>query len=143
MRILVALVALLLALGAPTARAAVVEIEAGPIWADIDASSKCPKVCADRGAQRWTGDWHTTQPGRMSVCNCEFSGPGPGVGPRPGQPSRPLPVAGSNACSVGGTAKCPGCSVSCESGTLPRCDAPVDGQLSWCERNSSCRCERR
>ena len=51
------LACLLLAL---TARAAVVEIEAGPIWNNMDAGSKCPGVCMARGALKWDGNWWTT-----------------------------------------------------------------------------------
>lgn len=42
--------------------------EAGPIWNNGDANNKCPRVCAPT---RWTGQWWTTQPGRMSVCECQ------------------------------------------------------------------------
>jgi ribosome modulation factor len=45
-------------------------IEAGPIWNQADAQTKCPRVAAEaRG--RWTGQWRTTQAGRMSVCEVE------------------------------------------------------------------------
>lgn len=54
---------------APGARAR--DIEAGPIWNQADAEQKCPEVCK---ATKWTGAWRTTEPGRMSVCNCEIDG---------------------------------------------------------------------
>ena len=41
--------------------------EAGPIWNDFDANRKCPDVARKAGG-KWTGQWKTTQPGRMSVC---------------------------------------------------------------------------
>jgi hypothetical protein len=119
------------------ARAAVVEIEAGPLWNNMDAQNKCPNVCSQRGAEKWTGEWRTTQMGRMSVCSCDFRGPGPQGGSRPGA------VAVQNACSVGGTAKCPGCSVSCEPGRAPVCSPPVEGFNVSCMRDASCRCEIR
>ncbi len=42
--------------------------EAGPIWNNGDANGKCPAVCAPN--MRWTGQWRTTVPNRMSVCEC-------------------------------------------------------------------------
>jgi hypothetical protein len=42
-------------------------VEAGPIHADIEAQMKCPRAVASVGG-KWTGQWWTTQPGRMSVC---------------------------------------------------------------------------
>lgn len=48
------------------------DINAGPIWNQADAQTKCPRVAADaRG--RWTGQWRTTQAGRMSVCEVELA----------------------------------------------------------------------
>jgi hypothetical protein len=48
-------------------RSRVESIEAGPIWNQSDAESKCPKVAAANGGT-WNGQWRTTIPGRMSVC---------------------------------------------------------------------------
>jgi hypothetical protein len=42
-------------------------IEVGPIWNDMDAKRKCPEAARAAGAS-WTGQWWTTIPGRMSVC---------------------------------------------------------------------------
>lgn len=44
-------------------------VQAGPIWNDMDATKKCPATCAGQG-RTWTGQWVTTVPGRMSVCEC-------------------------------------------------------------------------
>lgn len=41
--------------------------DAGPIWNNMDAERKCPKVC---GSDRWDGNWKTTVQGQMSVCAC-------------------------------------------------------------------------
>lgn len=60
----------LLCLTMPFAAAAqgrTTDVEAGPIWSQSDAQSKCPEVAEANGAQ-WTGVWKTTVPGRMSVC---------------------------------------------------------------------------
>lgn len=46
-------------------------IEAGPIWSQDDALVKCPVVAAaTRGA--WTGQWRTTEWGKMSVCEISW-----------------------------------------------------------------------
>jgi hypothetical protein len=42
-------------------------IEVGPIWNQMDAERKCPEAARAAGAS-WTGQWSTTIPGRMSVC---------------------------------------------------------------------------
>jgi len=47
------------------------DVEAGPLWNNGDADRKCPAVCAPG---RWTGQWRTTVPGRMSVCGCTNDG---------------------------------------------------------------------
>jgi hypothetical protein len=44
-------------------------IDAGPIWNQHDAEVKCPSVCEPYGP--WTGQWWTTVPGQMSVCQCQ------------------------------------------------------------------------
>jgi rubredoxin len=43
------------------------EVEAGPIWNQMDADRKCPEVARKEGGT-WTGQWRTTRPGMMSVC---------------------------------------------------------------------------
>ena len=45
------------------------DIEAGPIWNNGDAHTKCPQVCN----MQWNGNWTTTQQGQMSVCGCSLS----------------------------------------------------------------------
>ena len=42
-------------------------VEVGPIFNQGDAQNKCSKAAANAQA-KWTGQWWTTQPGRMSVC---------------------------------------------------------------------------
>jgi hypothetical protein len=42
-------------------------IEAGPIWNQWDAQKKCPEVAKANGGT-WNGQWQTTVPGKMSVC---------------------------------------------------------------------------
>ena len=43
-------------------------VNAGPIYSQTQANSVCPNTCASYGP--WTGQWWTTQPGVMSVCQC-------------------------------------------------------------------------
>lgn len=42
-------------------------VEAGPIWSNADAQTKCPALAKANGGT-WNGQWRTTVPGRMSVC---------------------------------------------------------------------------
>lgn len=55
------------------APASAAEIKAGPIWNDVDAGIKCPIACQSNSRQ-WTGQWRTTKPGKMSICECTNSG---------------------------------------------------------------------
>ncbi|MGC9991482.1 MAG: mannan-binding lectin [Candidatus Cybelea sp.] len=49
-----------------------ISVEAGPIWSQSDAVKKCPEVAKEnRGT--WNGQWRTTVPGRMSVCELRLS----------------------------------------------------------------------
>lgn len=58
------------------------ELEAGPIWNNDHAKTRCPEVADEWNANRddgtppvrWTGNWVTTVPGEMSVCGCESGG---------------------------------------------------------------------
>ena len=43
-------------------------VEAGPIWSNVDAQTKCPNTCSTKGG--WAGGWVTTVPNQMSVCFC-------------------------------------------------------------------------
>lgn len=44
-----------------------ISAEAGPIWNQADAQRKCPEVAKANGGA-WNGQWRTTVPGKMSVC---------------------------------------------------------------------------
>lgn len=50
-------------------------VEVGPIWNQQDAERKCPKA-ARRAGGYWTGQWWTTKPGRMSVCQYKVKASG-------------------------------------------------------------------
>ena len=66
----IALAALTSQAGAPAdakSKAREWTVEVGPIFNQGDAERKCSKAAADAHA-KWTGQWRTTQPGRMSVC---------------------------------------------------------------------------
>jgi mannan-binding protein len=63
-------------------------VEVGPIFSQGDAQGKCSKAAANADA-KWTGQWWTTQPGRMSVCEL--------TGERPSNlrwPEPPKPLGG-------------------------------------------------
>lgn len=45
------------------------DANAGPIWSNTDAPTKCPSVCASYSTH-WNGQWTTTVPNQMSVCGC-------------------------------------------------------------------------
>ena len=49
-----------------------VAIEAGPIWNQADAETKCPAL-AEKGKGTWTGHWWTTIQGEMSVCQIKLA----------------------------------------------------------------------
>lgn len=51
------------------------EVEAGPIWSNSDAQKKCPEIAAKNNGT-WDGQWRTTVPGRMSVCEIRLSSRG-------------------------------------------------------------------
>jgi hypothetical protein len=59
--------ALLLSSAPASAKHGTRDVEAGPLWNQMDADRKCPRVARDAGGT-WTGQWHTTIPGQMSVC---------------------------------------------------------------------------
>ncbi len=62
--------AVLLCLALPFAALAqtrTISVEAGPIWNQADAQRKCPQVAKANGGT-WNGQWRTTVPGKMSVC---------------------------------------------------------------------------
>lgn len=50
------------------------QVEAGPLFSTAEATQRCPAVCAPG---RWSGQWVTTVPGRMSVCACLAAPVGP------------------------------------------------------------------
>lgn len=60
-------------------------VNAGPIWNQQDANQKCPQVCG-AGYGPWTGQWWTTVPGQMSVCQCGANNKSFDAGPIWNQP---------------------------------------------------------
>ncbi|MGD9107786.1 MAG: mannan-binding lectin [Gammaproteobacteria bacterium] len=55
----------------PHKRGILRDIEAGPIWSQMDAENTCPDICHHAGGE-WTGQWNTTKWTRQSVCQCKF-----------------------------------------------------------------------
>lgn len=43
------------------------QVNAGPIWNNADAQTKCPRTCGGPG--NWDGNWRTIGPGQ-STCDC-------------------------------------------------------------------------
>lgn len=86
--------------------------EAGPLWKQPDADKTCPGVCAAAEA-KWNGQWWTTQPGKMSVCECvrPVVAPAPMPAPMPAPAPVPGPVghdgcqAPAQACVCSNTAR--------------------------------------
>jgi hypothetical protein len=129
-RWLAALAMALLLLSSPGAYAK--WVDAGPIWNNFDAQQKCPSVCG--GAEKWDGNWKTTQPGTMSVCSCKHHAGGGGGGNTGG------PGA---SCSAPATNACPGCSISCPAGQAAHCEGGQDtsGGGTMCWTQPSCKCQ--
>jgi hypothetical protein len=46
------------------------DVNAGPIWNNEDAQTKCPAAAAAVHGD-WNGNWKTTIPGQMSVCGVD------------------------------------------------------------------------
>jgi len=67
--------AALLGIALPSAvwgQSGTIAVEAGPIWSQSDAQKKCPEVAKANGLA-WNGQWRTTVPGRMSVCELRLA----------------------------------------------------------------------
>jgi mannan-binding protein len=80
------------------------DVSAGPIWNDIDAKGKCPNVCQQNGAARWSGQWHTLPGTATSVCDCVGGSARPGF-PAPDDSWQP---AGPLFNQIDAQNKCPG-----------------------------------
>lgn len=68
-RIAVILVVGLL-MGWASAHAQACSVNAGPIFNQSQANTVCPTTCTKGSYGPWTGQWWTTQPNVMSVCQC-------------------------------------------------------------------------
>jgi hypothetical protein len=55
-----------------SAFASTTDVPAGPIYNQEDAEATCPDVCRS-SYLIWNGNWNTTAPGEMSVCDCDMS----------------------------------------------------------------------
>ena len=67
------------------------DVEVGPLWSQGDAENKCRAKAAELRVE-WTGQWHTTVPGRMSVCQMRRSGGGGGFSGRDNGVTREVEV---------------------------------------------------
>jgi Mannan-binding protein len=57
-----------------SAQSSTISVDAGPIWSQSDAEKKCPDVAKAKGGT-WNGQWRTTVPGKMSVCEVRMPAP--------------------------------------------------------------------
>jgi FtsP/CotA-like multicopper oxidase with cupredoxin domain len=53
----------------PAVSATAQDFDAGPIFSNQEAQTRCPTTCEDALAT-WNGQWTTTEPNVMSVCGC-------------------------------------------------------------------------
>jgi hypothetical protein len=97
---------------------------AGPLFNQIDAQNKCPRVCDASGGRAWDGNWKTTEPGRMSVCACTGRGAArAGVG---------------SSCSAPAHGQCAGCSAQCGAGQRAACSAGTTSNDRFRNGDTSC-----
>jgi hypothetical protein len=76
----VALAGALMMPGIAAAQSRTTAVDAGPIWNQADANKKCPVAAANYGGA-WDGQWWTTVPGKMSVCEVKYSVKAADAGP--------------------------------------------------------------
>ena len=113
-----------LALGSTAATAKEREVEAGPIWNQMDAERKCPEV-ARRAGGSWTGQWRTTVPGRMSVCEVK--------GGKSGDGKTKLVEAGPIWNQIDAERKCPEVARRAGGTWTGQWRTTVPGRMSVCE----------
>jgi hypothetical protein len=73
----------LLAVASPSPAASSAQacnVNAGPIWNQGDANAKCPDLC-NKSYGPWNGQWWTTVPNEMSVCQCSGNNVTENAGP--------------------------------------------------------------
>jgi hypothetical protein len=118
-------------------------VEAGPIWSNHDAKAKCPGVCG--GPKRWNGQWWTTRPGQMSVCECIVAQPVVFTPPPPAPPAPPARDCTSVLLEKGYHANqldnCKGVDQACAVMVLDKGHHPM--QLSNCRGRLDHACTRR
>ena len=126
--------ALLLAAAPVEAKHGKQTVEAGPIWNDIDAKMKCPRAASAAGA-KWTGQWWTTVPGQMSVCqitrDAGWNSGGGGSGG--GGKSKNTVDAGPIWNDIDAKMKCPRAASSVGAAWTGQWWTTVPGRMSVCE----------
>lgn len=132
------------------ATAQVTRTPAGPIWHNIDAQHKCPKVCG-AAHMEWKGDWRTVRPGE-SECDCIGRAGGEGhhwthhflnilAGGASAGAGGASAGGSGNSCTAPTVKDCGGCSVSCRADQSARCRAGEPWRLSdGCARRAECEC---
>lgn len=97
-------------------------IEAGPIWSQSDAEDKCPRLAAEAQGQ-WTGQWRTTVPGQMSVCEVTDRAPVRTQSVEAG------PIWNQSDANL----KCPVAAIAVRGRWTGQWATTVQGQMSVCE----------
>lgn len=110
---------------AVSAQTTKVEVNAGPIWNQADAQSKCPAVAKAHGGV-WDGQWRTTVPGQMSVCEVKYPG-------RPGKYVVKSVDAGPIWNQADAERKCPEVAKRNDGVWTGEWRTTVPGQMSVCE----------
>jgi hypothetical protein len=94
------------------AKPKVIDVEAGPLFDQSEASKTCPTVC--KAPLVWNGSWRTTKPSVSSVCGCAEPAPPPPKGPTRDVEAGPL------SGDADAKAKCPAL-----------CPAPATWSGAW------------
>lgn len=97
-------------------------VEVGPIWSQSDAEDKCPRAAADAHGE-WTGQWKTTVPGQMSVCEIADRAP----------VRTQVVEAGPIWSQADATLKCPVAAIAVRGRWTGQWSTTVQGQMSVCE----------
>jgi hypothetical protein len=131
-KLFLAVIAAALSLTLAAAPSFAVDVNAGPIWNNDDAQTKCPQVCGGRA--NWDGNWRTTEFGRNSVCACRAAAGAPQQSFSGAQS-----VGFSSTCNSPSAGACRSCSAYCAEGLSAQCSVgrPVGNS---CAAPASCTC---
>lgn len=133
-KLFLAVIAAALSLTLAASPSFAVDVNAGPIWNNDDAQTKCPQICG--GRQNWDGNWRTTEFGRNSVCSCRAAA----ASPAPTQSFTGAQSVGySSSCNSPSSGACRSCSAYCAEGLTAQCSIGRPAGNS-CSVPASCAC---